>query len=112
MDLDGESDSEARKNGTGIAIPTSSGDAPEAASTAVRSKKRDAPPDMQEGTEKKKKKKNKKKKKKKKKKKNSPALWAGCREKLLSGSWAVTVNRDTSFCSCMPQVLLFPEIIC
>jgi hypothetical protein len=26
MDLDGESNSERRKNGTGIAIPTSSGD--------------------------------------------------------------------------------------
>ncbi|XP_066333081.1 uncharacterized protein [Miscanthus floridulus] len=76
MDLDGESDSEARKNGTGIAIPTSSGDAPEAASTAVRSKKRDAPPDMQEGTEgteKKKKNKNKKKKKRKTKSRRTSA---------------------------------------
>ncbi|XP_066333083.1 uncharacterized protein [Miscanthus floridulus] len=41
------------QNGTGIAIPTSSGD--EAASTAVHATKRAAPPDTQEGTEKKRK---------------------------------------------------------
>jgi hypothetical protein len=62
MDLDGESSSEPMKNGTGIGIPTGSGDAPEAAFTAVHSKKRDAPPDMQEGTEKKKRRRRKKKK--------------------------------------------------
>jgi hypothetical protein len=61
MDLGGESSSEPMKNGTGIGIPTGSGDAPEAAFTAVHSKKRDAPPDMQEGTEKKKRRRKKKK---------------------------------------------------
>jgi hypothetical protein len=34
--------------------------------------------------------------KRKKRKEQRRTIWAGCREKLLSGSWAMTVNRDMS----------------